>query len=80
MSAEDETLHDAINARLRRDDPDALVTHFIVVAVGATIEDQVTPYYLSFSGGNQPLWQSLGLLETGKSLLIEQSPHQRVED
>ncbi len=79
MSAEDETLHDAVTARLRCDDPNALVTHFIVVAVGATIEDNVTPYYLAYSGGTQPLWQSLGLLETGKSLLIEQSPHQQVD-
>ena len=78
MSAEDETLHDAITARLQCDDPNALVTHFIVIAVGAG-NDGATPYYMAFSGGEQPLWQSLGLLETGKSLLIENSPHQQVD-
>jgi len=78
MSAEDETLHDAITARIRSDDPNAFITHFIVMAVGTG--DETTPYYMAFSGGEQPLWQSLGLLETGKSLLIENSPHQQVED
>lgn len=73
MSAEDETLHDAVTARVRCDDPDAFISHFLVVAVGATVEGGLTPYYMAFSGGQQPLWQSLGLLEVGKSLLLEHS-------